>query len=520
MSERYDNDYIDPKFEQPWIQSGTSLEENILLEREGIIKVRKVIENFVAEMARRRKGWKAEYDHLRQEFTNTTRDPLILSPFRRKRFHRYKNLKRILGDLPKRQTFATRDVHRKTHGCLAGTFKVRDDLEPDLAKGLFGTAGATYDAVIRFSSGNPKGLKDYAPDARGMAVKLLPQGTLPHDDNPKAIVKQWLADHQGQQIDPVKINRQGLLDVVTINFPVFFVNRPPVYKKVNEFFLNITNNEDARLEHKLSDLIAVFFRGMNKWERELALNVNGSIIYNPLYQKYYSMAPSRLGERSDPDRTAVKYLWEPCVGERYDELIRINNPPWADLHEYAHPLLGPIEKLRNSIPPEVKKNRNHLRMMVAQSLDPRAFEQDSTRPPVCFELKVQKYIDDTQTPIEDTTMIWLESEAQRKQWRSKHKMPKGERKAVNSREIATFRTIGTLTLSPLPMIEIEPAQAEDVILQTRNHRYCEDLSFNPWNNVRAAHRPLGIVQRMKREVYAGSRHTRFQENQIPDVFPR
>jgi hypothetical protein len=518
MSERYDDDYIDPKFEQPWIPKETSVAEKIWVEKEEIIKVRKVIENFVAEMARRRKDWKAEYDELQQEFENTIRSPSFLALFRRKRFRRYKNLKRILGDLPKRQTFATRDVHRKTHGCLAGTFTVRDDLESDLAKGLF-QPGITYDAVIRFSSGNPKAQKDYDPDARGMAVKLLPQGTLPHDDNPNAIVRQWLADYQGQQINPVEINRQGLLDVVTINFPVFFVNSPPVYKKVNEFFLNITNNEDALLEHKLSDLVAVFFRGMNRWERELALNVNGSIIYNPLYQKYYSMAPSRLGEKSDPDRTAVKYLWEPCRGEGYDELVEINNPPWADLHEYAHPLLGPIEKLRNSIPTELKKNRNHLRMMVAESLNPRAFERDSTRPPVCFELKVQKYIDKTQTPIEDTTVIWLESEAQRKQWRHKRKMPKGERKAIKSREIATFRAIGTLTISPLPMIEIEPTQGEDEFLQTRNHRHCEDLSFNPWNNVQEAHRPLGIVQRMKREVYAGSRHTRFEENQIPDAFP-
>ena len=32
MLERHD-DYIDPKFEFPWIQSGTGLEENIQLEK-------------------------------------------------------------------------------------------------------------------------------------------------------------------------------------------------------------------------------------------------------------------------------------------------------------------------------------------------------------------------------------------------------------------------------------------------------------------------------------------------------
>ena len=99
------------------------------------------------------------------------------------------NLKRILGDLPERETYATRDVHRKTHGCLADTFKIRDDLESDLAKGLF-QRGATYDAVIRFSSGNPKGQADYVPDARGMAVKLLPEGHLASRRPPKSYYQE------------------------------------------------------------------------------------------------------------------------------------------------------------------------------------------------------------------------------------------------------------------------------------------------------------------------------------------
>jgi hypothetical protein len=230
------------------------------------------------------------------------------------------------------------------------------------------------------------------------------------------------------------------------------------------------------------------------------------------------MAPSRHGKISDSDRTAVKYLWEPCRGGKYDELIQTNNPSWADVHKYAHPIQGPINKRRNSIPPEVKNNQNHLRSMIAQSLNLRIFEQDPERPPVCYELKVQKYIDDTHTSIEDTTAIWLESEEQRAQWLRKAKIPSGEKAAVKLRKIVPFQTIGTLTISPLPTTEIEPASNTNDLPQTRNHRYCEDLSFNPWNNVPEEHRPLGIVQRMKREVYAGSRDTRFEENQLTNVF--
>ncbi len=517
MSERHDGDYIDPKFEHPWFRTETSLDENIRLEKNEIDKVKEVIVNFVTEMAERRKNWKVEYDELRVTFGNTTHAPSILTPFRRKRYRRYKNLERIFRDLPDREAYATRDVHRKTNGCLAGTFTVRANLEKDLAKGLF-QPGATYDAVIRFSNGNPKAQPDFAPDARGMAVKLLPEDTLPHDDNPNAIVKKWLGGHQNLQIDPAEINRKTLLDFITINFPVFFINSPPVYAEINKPFLNITNDENAFLEPRVSEFKSVFLGGLNSWERELALNVNGSIIYNPLYQKYYSMAPSRLGGKSDPNRTAVKYLWEPCRGGRYDDLIKTNNPSWAEVHKYSDPLLGMIRRHWNSIPPEVKKIHNHLRLMVAKSLDSRVFEQDPTRPPVCFDLKVQKYIDDTHTPIEDATAIWLESEVQRAQWVNKDKIPAAERDAVKSRKIASFRTVGTLTISPLPIAQIEPPQGEDRVPQTQNHRCCEDLTFNPWNNVPEAHRPLGIVQRMRKKGYPGSRDARFEENQVPNPF--
>ena len=43
-----------------------------------------------------------------------------------------------------------------------------------------------------------------------------------------------------------------------INFPVFSLIDPPVYADANEAFLKITDNEDARLEHLLSEFKALF----------------------------------------------------------------------------------------------------------------------------------------------------------------------------------------------------------------------------------------------------------------------
>jgi hypothetical protein len=392
---------------------------------------------------------------------------------------------------------------------------VRNDIESDLAKGLF-QPGAVYDAVVRFSNANPRARPDYLPDGRGMAVKLLPEGILPHDGNPTAVIKKWLGGHQGRDIDPAEINRAGLLDILAINFPVFFINSPPVYARVNQAFLNITNDEDAFLEHALSDFKTAFFSGFSAWERQLA--AGGSVIHNPLYQRFYSMVPSRLGKKSDPGRTAVKYLWEPCTGGSYDEKIRTNNPPWTQFREYGNPLKILISRWRHPIPAEMKRNRNHLRSTIAKSLDSREFDRNPAMPPVCFELKVQTYIDEANTAIEDSTAIWLESEEQRTQWIRMNRIPAREKEAVKTRKIAPFRPVGTLIISPLPAAEIDEARSEDGSPQTRNHGYCEDLSFNPWNNVPEEHRPLGIVQRMKREVYAGSRETRFRENRVPSVF--
>jgi hypothetical protein len=517
MQEPPDVGDLDPDFEQPWVRGDAALDDRRREEKSRINDVRGVVAHFVAEMAERRKKWKIEYDSLQREFAATARAPSILDFRRRRRYGRYRALERIFKDFPARATYAARDVHRKTHGGLAATFRVRDDLEDDLAIGLF-QPGATYDAAIRFSNGNPKAQADYAPDARGMAVKLLPARTLPYDDDPKAVVKQWLGGHRGQEIDPLEINRKGLLDIVTINFPVFFLNSPAIYTRLSRFALHISDDEDAVLEHKLSELKSALFSGMSAWERELGANINGSIIYNPLYQKYYSMAPSRLGPAKGARKTAVKYIWAPCRGERYDALLSRNNPPWADIHKYAHPIQGLLSKWRNPIPPEVKRSRNHLRAMIAQSLDERVFTGPSPPPPVCFDLQVQTFLNATDTPIEDVTSIWLESEEQRAEWLRKSHVPAVEREALEKRKIAPARKVGTLTISPLPVAEIEPMPGEQGMPETHNRRYIEDLSFNPWNNVPEEHRPLGVVQRMKRQVYAGSRNARFEKNQVSNVF--
>lgn len=62
-----------------------------------------------------------------------------------------------------------RTFHRKTHGALRGTFKVKPVEDGVVRHGLFAEAGE-YPAVVRFSSSLQN--DDRKPDGRGLAIKL------------------------------------------------------------------------------------------------------------------------------------------------------------------------------------------------------------------------------------------------------------------------------------------------------------------------------------------------------------
>lgn len=69
-----------------------------------------------------------------------------------------------------------RDAHPKTLGLLRGSFRIERDLPETLRVGLFQTP-RSFDCWVRFSSSSGKVQSDAAPDARGVAIKLLaPRG--------------------------------------------------------------------------------------------------------------------------------------------------------------------------------------------------------------------------------------------------------------------------------------------------------------------------------------------------------
>jgi len=94
----------------------------------------------------------------------------------------------------------TRDVHSKAHGCVKARLEV-PDLEPRLRHGLFARAG-TYDAWVRFSSGDTHVQSDLVRDARGFALKVM--------------------GVPGEKLLPAERNEETQ-DFVMINSPQFFI---------------------------------------------------------------------------------------------------------------------------------------------------------------------------------------------------------------------------------------------------------------------------------------------------------
>ncbi|UGQ28035.1 catalase family protein [Acinetobacter calcoaceticus] len=197
---------------------------------------------------------------------------------------------------------ALRDAHPKAHGCVRAEFHVSKNIPAQFAKGVF-IPDQSYQAWIRFSNAsNDASSADIDKDARGIAIKLLGvSGT-------KILESEKQATTQ---------------DFIMINHPVFFANDAKRYLS----FINDVNSHN--MIRKLHIPFALGFKGtMN------ALGARNSQIANPLYARYWSMAPYQLGLGND--RQAVKYSVRACS-------VTANNLPKNPSHDFLR------EALKNTL---------------------------------------------------------------------------------------------------------------------------------------------------------------------------
>lgn len=158
----------------------------------------------------------------------------------------------------------------KTVACVAGQFRVHDDIPEVLRRGVFAQP-ATYPAFLRFA--NATEADDSEKDIRGLSIRL--------------------SDVEG----PVLWGQPGLQDFLLNSYPALFVATP------EDFLAFIrARQEDSRLG---------FF--LNPFDSHLK---SLWIVYqarekhlSPLDIRYWSTVPFRLGP---PDGPAVKYAVMPC----------------------------------------------------------------------------------------------------------------------------------------------------------------------------------------------------------------
>jgi catalase len=231
---------------------------------------------------------------------------------------------------------ARRDAHPKAHGCVSAIFTVEADVPEALAQGVF-IPGRSYKSWIRFSNGNADPERpDVKGDARGMAIKLM--------------------GVPGAKLLPSE--RTALTqDFIMINHPVFFIDDPGDY---------LTLVKRGSSKNPLVKLLAPFALGLKGVK--IARTISKKQIENPLYTRYFSMVPYRLGD--DARKQAIKFSARPCVG---------------------HP--------NNNIPKD--PGANYLRTAIANTL---------SNGDACFEFLVQPRRSEAMK-VEDSKTEWLESEA-------------------------------------------------------------------------------------------------------------
>jgi len=168
----------------------------------------------------------------------------------------------------------------------------------------------------------------------------------------------------------------------------------------------------------------------------IILKIQGKKVANPLETRYWSMAAYALGENG-----AVKYSAVPCSTE-----------------------ITPY--------PAVPSDS-----MLAQNLAKTLATKE-----VCFDFKVQRFINPQRTPVENSMQEWKEKDL------------------FNfSNE---FETVARVTI---------PAQTLNSPAQ---EKFCENLSFNPWNTS-MEHRPLGNLNRVRRSLYKEIANARHVKNSAP-----
>jgi hypothetical protein len=232
-----------------------------------------------------------------------------------------------------------RGVHPKSHGCLKAKFEILKDINEDLKVGLFGNAGDSYDAFVRFSNADSlvrHDLRDGENGSRGMAIKIM---QVPGD---------VLNEDSGQSSQ----------DFLMINTPQFAFANIPDYLKLQQVLLQFDDSPAAFFAPLQSPPpsdpaeLAAFMRVKQSFD--VVSLIKTIPVANPLEVSYFGAAPFLFGKdrvmrvsvaprvqpvQAVPDDAGENYLREAIVATMeksedvvFDFKIQVRNAGEDNLH--------------------------------------------------------------------------------------------------------------------------------------------------------------------------------------------
>jgi hypothetical protein len=305
------------------------------------------------------------------------------------RFERYAEELHVLQRRRARGGPVARALHAKAQHGLLASFTVLPDL-PEYARVALFAEAATYPAYVRFSNGSGAVQSDRAPDARGVAIKLV-------------------------GVAGKKVIR-GMENAQTQDFLLIRTPTTPF------------RNADEFVEVLLASL-------------------------SPAKGLFRIAAKYGVGRTLSILRAARKDLRKPMTSlatTHYFSAAPIKFGPYA-VHYSLVPHAQPEPKASAGRSPDYLREEMSVRLRQG---------------PLFYDFRVQFFVDEKSTPIEDMSVEWKEADA-------------------------PFVTLGRLNIAK---------QDPDSPRGQKIAEYVEGLSFDPWHAVEEL-RPLGNMMRARNVAY-------------------
>lgn len=340
-----------------------------------------------------------------------------------------------------------RGVHAKSHGCVEAEFIVRDDIDEAYCVGLFAHPGKVHKAWIRFSN---------AAVLREDDLKANREGKRQNGSRGMAVK---VFDVEGDMLSTD--NGRSNQDFLMINTPEFAFANVRDYVRLERILARDPLGADPG-PYFFPAVLALLGEPKDGEPAEVTGKrqfLQNAVAKDPLLNKL---------SKEDLKGTFASLK---VAGEISQQTVR--NPMQVQYFGAAPFLFGKGQAMKFSAAPCTATTQepfvaitaddpseNYLHEALSRTING---EQD-----VHYDFKIQvRSVDDDGLNIEDATTTWPDEEA-------------------------SYVSVARITIK-VPQSPNTPEALE----------HCEKLAFSPWHSL-ADHRPLGGINRLRRQVYSSS----------------